>query len=175
MDTRQSVLQFLKSRNLMTLATSAGDQSWCSVVYYAVGNDLSLYFMSNSQSRHAKNLELNQNASIAIADSGQSMVSKKVGAQLEGQVEIVKELSDGQADEHFHGLNLWLTAIGGFEKNEVSELASTRAMIGTLYKFTPRLIRYLNEAEYGDYAFQTLVLADLQLPNQAPVPKPLYN
>ncbi|MDD3647220.1 MAG: pyridoxamine 5'-phosphate oxidase family protein [Candidatus Dojkabacteria bacterium] len=60
------VLRFLESNINLTLATSKGTQSWCSVVIFASDNDFTLYFTSDPTSRHVKELEKNPKVSFAI-------------------------------------------------------------------------------------------------------------
>lgn len=160
MNDKELILQYLQSHNVMTLATSKSDVPWCSSVYYAVNNDLFLYFVSSNQTRHANHIQANQNASVLIAESNQKISSKKSGIQMLGTVDIVKEGLTGNNDEHLDILELWIDAVGGNQNNELFELTRTRAMLGTIYKFKPKIIQYLNEELFGDYGFRTLRFDD---------------
>jgi len=75
-------------------------------------------------------------------------------------METVNERITEDVDEHIEALDLWIRAIGGFQKKELFKLATTSAMMGVLYKFKPTLIRFFNEELFGDYGIKTLKLDD---------------
>jgi uncharacterized protein len=87
---KQQVLDYLKSHNTMTLATSAGDVPWAATVFFA-SDDLRLYFFSAPESRHCQNLAGNSKVAVTIQEDYQDWRAIK-GIQLEGQVELVDSL-----------------------------------------------------------------------------------
>jgi uncharacterized protein YhbP (UPF0306 family) len=87
---KQQVLDYLKSHNTMTLATSAGDVPWAATVFFA-SDDLRLYFFSAPDSRHCQNLAANSKVAVTIQEDYQDWRAIK-GIQLEGHVELVDSL-----------------------------------------------------------------------------------
>jgi len=87
---KQQVLDYLKSHNTMTLATSAGDVPWAATVFFA-SDDLRLYFFSAPESRHCQNLAANSKVAVTIQEDYQDWRAIK-GIQLEGHVELVDSL-----------------------------------------------------------------------------------
>ena len=87
---KQQVLDYLKSHNTMTLATSAGDVPWAATVFFA-SDDLRLYFFSAPDSRHCQNLAGNAKVGVTIQEDYQDWRAIK-GIQLEGHVELVESL-----------------------------------------------------------------------------------
>ena len=78
MDDKKKLLEFLKSNKLMSLATHS-KKLWISTVYYAVNNNLNIYFISNPKTRHGKDILLNREVACSIADSHQKVKEKKRG------------------------------------------------------------------------------------------------
>ena len=84
---KQQILDYLRSRNTKTLATSAGDVPWAATVFFASG-DLKLYFFSASESRHCQNLAANARVAVTVQEDYQDWRKIK-GIQLEGRVELL--------------------------------------------------------------------------------------
>ena len=84
---KQQVLDYLKSHNTMTLATSAGDAPWAATVFFA-SDDLRLYFFSAPESRHGQNLAANSRVAVTVQEDYKDWRKIK-GIQLEGHVELV--------------------------------------------------------------------------------------
>src|SRR5262245_15510022 len=86
-DLKQQVLDYLKSHNTMTLATSAGDVPWAATVFFA-SDDLRLYFFSAPESRHCQNLAGNSTVAATVQEDYKDWRKIK-GIQLEGRVMLV--------------------------------------------------------------------------------------
>lgn len=86
-DLKAQVLDYLRSHNTMTLATSTGDSPWAATVFFA-SDDLRLYFFSAPDSRHGQNLAVNPRVAVTIQEDYHDWRAIK-GIQLEGRVELV--------------------------------------------------------------------------------------
>jgi len=64
---KQQILDYLRSRNTMTLATSAGDVPWVATVFFA-SDDLNLYFFSAPESRRCQNLAANARVAVTTQE-----------------------------------------------------------------------------------------------------------
>lgn len=83
--------QIITSNRYMVIATSNGDrQPWQAVVFYVYTSDYTFYFLSATDSKHAKNIEKNPSASIIIFDSGQPL-GQSEGLQAEGKITLVEK------------------------------------------------------------------------------------
>lgn len=79
----RKLLQYLKSQNLMTLATY-GAHPWICSVYYVVDDTFNLYFLSDPDSKHCTDISQNNQIACNIADSRQKVIEQKMGVQIQG-------------------------------------------------------------------------------------------
>ncbi|HEX7231848.1 MAG TPA: pyridoxamine 5'-phosphate oxidase family protein [Candidatus Binatia bacterium] len=86
-DLKQQILNYLRSHNTMTLATSHGDLPWAATVFFA-SEDFHLYFFSAPDSRHCQNLTANPRVAVTIQEDYQDWRKIK-GIQIEGRVTLV--------------------------------------------------------------------------------------
>lgn len=86
-DLRETVLEYLKEHNTMTLATAADCSPWAAAVFY-VNEGFTLYFLSEPQSRHSRNAALNPAVAVTIHEDYPDWRQIK-GVQMEGRVERV--------------------------------------------------------------------------------------
>jgi uncharacterized protein YhbP (UPF0306 family) len=87
---KQQILQYMKSRNTMTLATCRDNIPWAATVFYA-SDELRLYFFSSRESRHCQNLAANPRVAVTIQEDYRDWRKIK-GIQLEGVVREVESL-----------------------------------------------------------------------------------
>jgi uncharacterized protein YhbP (UPF0306 family) len=84
-DLRRRIRAFLARRNVMTLATAAGDDLWAASVFFAA-DGLDLLFLSGPDSRHGRHLAARPWAAATV--EGEYDDWRKIqGLQLEGPVE----------------------------------------------------------------------------------------
>lgn len=84
---RKEIVQYIESHHVMTLATTAQALPWAAAVFYA-NRGLTLFFVSDPQSRHCMNLRECLTASAAIHENNEDWREIR-GVQLEGTVEAV--------------------------------------------------------------------------------------
>lgn len=84
-DRRDDVLEYLRTHNVATLATTGPDGPWASAVFY-VSDGFTLEFLSSPRSRHARNLAENPRCAAAIHEDYRGW-SKIQGIQIEGVVQ----------------------------------------------------------------------------------------
>jgi uncharacterized protein YhbP (UPF0306 family) len=81
MEPKQLILDYLKDVYIMQLATVDGDQpAVCNVHFYA-DDDLNLYWLSNTETHHSKNLAVNPRAAVTMAVHTDMPL---IGVQLQG-------------------------------------------------------------------------------------------
>lgn len=104
--TKESVLAFLKTQYVMSLASAKDNMPNVAILLYAVDDDLSLYFFTHKNSRKSQNILSNPHVSAYI------WKEQKLGVQLDGtvaqvtdetmQAEVMDKLADAATeDEHF--------------------------------------------------------------------------
>lgn len=80
----ESILNFIRTQSIFTLATSAENTPHCAICFYAYSEKLNaLIFKSDRQSRHVVEGINNKNVAVAISPS-KIEISKIKGAQIEG-------------------------------------------------------------------------------------------
>jgi len=87
-DLRATILQYLKEHNVATLATYGQGGPWAAAVFYVNDEDFSLYFLSNPETRHGRDLAANPQVAAAIHEDYRDWRRIK-GVQLEGQAGLV--------------------------------------------------------------------------------------
>jgi len=91
-DLKQQILEYLRSHNTMTLATTHGDLPWAATVFFA-NEGFHLYFFSAPESRHCQNLAANSRVGVTIQEDYQDWRKIK-GIQIEGRVKLVDGVID---------------------------------------------------------------------------------
>lgn len=148
MTNKETLLAYLKSQNLMALATYGDAMANC-FVYFAVDGDFSFYFISEPDSEHCKNIEKNNSVACAIAESHQAVSSKKIGAQIKGVVEDVNGLDQFDAI-----INLWNSTNPGMESIISISNFRNKILNSHAYKIKPTSIKFFNEEIYGEEGFE---------------------
>lgn len=148
MENKKKLFDYLKSQKLMSLATFGTEISNC-LVYYAVDDDFVFYFISEPESEHCKNIEANNKAACAIADSSQKVKDKKIGVQIKGEVSDVTGLA--QFDSI---IMLWNATNPGIESVISMENFRNKIINSKMYKIKPSEIKFFNEELYGEEGFE---------------------
>lgn len=76
----KNLLQFLKSQKLLVLATKDGDGLWVANVYYGIGDDFKIYFVSRENTKHSSHILNDPQIAFSIAwfDNGNHKNRKAV-------------------------------------------------------------------------------------------------
>lgn len=100
MNIEKLVRKYLKDGRMLQIATVDGDQPWSSTVYYASDENLNLFWISKTDTRHSK--EIHKHSKIAASIPIKFDDLTVVGVQLEGVAELVEN-----ADEIKTGVKLY--------------------------------------------------------------------
>ena len=73
----------LRENRYLTLATTDGAAPWAAPLAYVVDDDLALYVVSATTSRHARDIAANPRVSVAVFDSHQPPLTGR-GVQIDG-------------------------------------------------------------------------------------------
>ena len=78
----------LEQYNTISLATAQAGQPWAAAVFYASDAELNLYFVSDSRTRHGRDMQANDYVAGAINPDCGTWDDVK-GLQLEGRVRVL--------------------------------------------------------------------------------------
>ncbi len=135
------IKEYLKSQHLMCLSTFS-DHPWSTTLYYAVDDDLNIYFVSDPKSKHCRDILKNNKVSCAISDSTQKVSSRKIGVQLTGIASrVIEEI------EIIYALALWNFSNPGLEK--IFKYENLGKINTQVYILRPNNIKFFNEKIFG--------------------------
>lgn len=120
--------------------------------YFSFSRDLEVIFLSNPTAIHCRNLATNRSMAMAIFRSTQPWGTPGAGLQLFGACAEARGARAAQAErlyaKRFPAHARWLAAAGDDRARRAAQLRSYR-----FYRFLPRRIKILDEAEFGDAAW----------------------
>lgn len=150
---RQWIMEYLNSHNVINLATWGGDHPWAASLFYA-NQDLVLYFVSETKSLHAQQMEKNSQVAATITEDYHDWRQVK-GIQLLGRVTPVPLLHLPRALKVYTGKFTFLDQVG-VSSNLVFQVGG-KALRARMYQLTVERIYYINN-ELGVGSRQELIL-----------------
>ena len=84
---KKTVLKYLEEHYTMTMATTTGQTPWAAAMFYA-NDGFALYFLSDPESRHSKDIAGNPAVAVAVNEDCHDWRKIK-GIQMEGKAELV--------------------------------------------------------------------------------------
>jgi len=143
---REKIAAFLAAQTTLTLATANADGSpHACDVFYAPGDDSSLYFLSDSKTTHIQNLERTPRVSATVHGASRGWENIR-GAQMVGEAARVED-----AAERTRAFDLYLARYPFVRQWLPSVDALGRAIekIGVveLYRISPRWMRWIDNAQ----------------------------
>ncbi len=106
---RRAVQAYLEAHRVLVLCTHGPEGPWASPVYYASDPTLSLYFFSDPQSRHGRNLAQSGWAGGAVTEEYERWEDIQ-GVQLEGPVDTLAGVERQAALALYLGKYPWAAA-----------------------------------------------------------------
>ncbi|MCL4364566.1 pyridoxamine 5'-phosphate oxidase family protein [Patescibacteria group bacterium] len=140
--TKKDVLEFLKDKKLMVLATH-GDYPWIASVFYSFDKDLSIYFISAPSTLHGKQMENNKKVAAAIVDSHQKPSDAKKGLQIYGTVEQISGIN-----KISYAIRLWKDFLNVQRPDISFENMKKGLYKGRIYKLTPKKIKLFDQDKF---------------------------
>ena len=127
---------------------------WIANVYYVHDDKLNLYFLSKTWREHCRAIGKNDKVAVAIADSSQPIYKPQKGIQLLGTASSVGTLS--QLRWMF---KMWNKLIAESKGEKLSDPKKfLEAGISTIYKITPKRIKFFNTELWPKDQFRLLEL-----------------
>lgn len=145
----REVKAYLENHYVMTLATAGEDGPWASAVFY-VNWDFNLYFFTETNTRHGRNLAANPLVGVAIHEDNPDWQKIK-GIQLQGEAAPVGPVEKARIVALFIRK---FPSLSFFFANQKTAAIVARAQV---YKLVPREIWYLDNNK-GFSARQKLIV-----------------
>ena len=140
---KESVEDIVNQTKLLSMATAslASCEPWINTVYFAYDEFLKFYIVTYENSRHMKNLNDNNQISLAVFDTNQNGQMKQ-GLQLSGMCKRVVE------SEQENALSIWSTRVLGGDKAD-DLLADYNTWDSKLYEIKIDYIKIFDELRFG--------------------------
>lgn len=141
-----SIFSILKNNSLFTLSTidERTENPCSSTAYYSFDNNLNLYFWTDPNAHHSKNIAKNSNVAVNIFDSHQAWGSPLKGLQIYSVARIVtkKELLIGGAlyVKRFPSVLQYVKTVLDFHSKKFQS---------KMYKIEPTWIKLFDEETFG--------------------------
>ena len=139
----QELVEFVRANTAMSLGT-VGSEGIPTVadVFYAVGPDMSLYFVSSPRSRHAANIQRDGRVAATIR-APETLWTRIQGVQVEGQCTPLVGTESAAAYARY-------VATFPYVLTHPTLLQALGKVV--LYRLTPTWVRWIdNTRDFGDY------------------------
>lgn len=146
-DTRQAILDMLAAHNTVSLATVQGDRPWVAAVFYASDTDLNLYFVSDSRTRHGRDMQSNDWVAGAINPDCGTWDDVR-GLQLEGRVTVLTGAARLKGLGHYLAKFHAVKALFEQPRDRNEETIAGRLKAANLYRLEPEWIRLIDNSRW---------------------------
>jgi uncharacterized protein YhbP (UPF0306 family) len=152
-DLNKSITNILNSNILCSIASIMENESYIHTAYYSFNDKLNFFYISDPETQHTKNIEVNQSVALSIYNSDQPWDNNKCGLQIFGKCEQAtgSKLIDGTFLylKRFAGLKQWIQHPDDFIKGAINS---------RMFVITPTWIKLFDEATFGEEVFISLQL-----------------
>ncbi len=149
-DERATLRQLLEAHNTITLATCRDGEPWAASVFFASDAELNLYFVSDSRTRHARDIG-NGCDVVATVNTDCARWSEVKGLQISGFAEPLSGLERMNALRHFLMKFSDVKALFEAPKDKDEETIAQRLKAANMYRLKPRWIRLIDNGKWFGY------------------------
>lgn len=147
---KASISHMLQENVLCSMSTVTNhNRAHINTAYFSFSQELELYFLSDPSSLHCRNLSANPSMAMTIFNSSQNWIDPGLGLQLFGSCKETKGHHTVKAEtmyvKRFPAYRKWKA---GFIKD-----GQRGSLWYRFYRFIPRVIKILDEREFGDAVF----------------------
>lgn len=135
----EKTLTYLKTHNVMTLATTGPEGVWAAAVFY-VNHNFTLYFLSAPTTRHSQNIAAHPGIAATIQEDYKDWPQIK-GVQLEGQAHKIEGVEKAAAIARY---GVKFPVIGNLTQAP-AEIAKAMSKIGW-YKVQPKRLYFIDNS-----------------------------
>ncbi|MCH8519274.1 MAG: pyridoxamine 5'-phosphate oxidase family protein [Nanoarchaeota archaeon] len=138
----KKLLEFLNSQKLLVFSTY-NSRLWITNVYYCSNDECDFFFISESNSKHSKDLLNNSNVAFSVSWFDKDNLNNRKGIQGEGTCIEITE--DRELDE---AVNLYKIK---FDNNNLSSsYFKSNDNNYKMYLIKPKKIKFWNDEVYGE-------------------------
>ncbi|MDO8269464.1 MAG: pyridoxamine 5'-phosphate oxidase family protein [Candidatus Levybacteria bacterium] len=148
MDLRGHIQDYLSKVQMMQLGTSQSNQPWVTTVYFVSDINLNLYWLSDPEKRHSKEIE--KNSKVAGTFVLPQLYGEKVrGLRFEGEARRLT------GDENINGVMIYKSRFWIVEDRAKTH---TGEVVDTCYQIRPKAYYLLDEINFPSNPNQVLTL-----------------
>ena len=156
---RRSISRILRENVLCSMSTVAPvNRAHINTAYFCYTPELVLYFLSDPDSRHGRNLERSPSLAMTIFKSAQEWGGQDRGLQLFGTCRRTRGRGANEAERvyaaRFSPYAKWMKGMSPAGRQQAALLRSY-----AFYRFLPSRIKILDEREFGGAIFVTARVA----------------
>lgn len=139
MDVREHIKHHLDYKQMMQIATAAGEQPWICTVFFVADEAQNIYWLSTPERRHSKEIAANPNVAIAVPVKSDWPV---IGIQAEGtaapvaDADEVKRVMESYSAKYGKGQDFYDNFVKGTNEHN-------------LYKFSAKTFVLFDEVNYA--------------------------
>ena len=101
-DWKKYLKECMASTEFLALSTLSNGKTWTCPVWFAFDENFNLYFISQPNSKHMKNIKQNENISLAIYSTKFNSDDDVYGIQLKGKAKILPDEEIENAYNHYY-------------------------------------------------------------------------
>jgi uncharacterized protein YhbP (UPF0306 family) len=147
---RSLIETYLATTRMMQVATSVNDEPWNYTLYFAYGDDLSLYWISKPNARHSKNIAENPKVAGVIVYDQQPPQDFVRGLSFEGEAVVLSgEEEEVACMKYIQQLNR--------EKTLLEDIRSGRNL-HKLYKVKPHKFVLFDTKNFSKVPYQEYLI-----------------
>ena len=156
---RRSISRILRENVLCSMSTvGPGNRAHINTAYFCYTPELVLYFLSDPESRHCRNLARDPSLAMTIFKSAQEWGGQDRGLQLFGTCRRTRGRGANEAERvyaaRFSPYAKWMKGMSPAGRQQAALLRSY-----AFYRFLPSRIKILDEREFGGAIFVTARVA----------------
>jgi len=155
---RKSVFRVLRGNVLCSIATvTRAHRAHINTAYFVYSLDLDLYFLSDPNSLHCRNLSANPSMGMTVFNSAQAWGRPDRGIQLFGSAREARgeeaEAARRVYGRRFRAYSLIMAGTSEEDRKQARQLGSYR-----FYHFIPNRVKILDEREFGGGVFVVVAI-----------------
>jgi uncharacterized protein YhbP (UPF0306 family) len=136
---------YLEQRTTLSLATSGSSGVWAASMFFASDEDLSLYFVSDSKTRHCQDLTSNPDVVVTINEDVKDWAAIE-GLQITARAAVVDEKDRPAVQELFLTKFPAVRALFDAPKSDDEQEIADRLGGSRFYRIVPNWIRFIDNS-----------------------------
>ena len=145
---RESIRKMLAEHNTISLATCRDGEPWAASLFYANDRQLSLYFVSDYRTRHARDIEACGDVVATVnADCGS-------WSEVKGRVSVVQGLDRVNALRVYLAKFADVKALFEAPKSNDEQTIAERLKAANMYRLEPCWIRLIDNSKWFGYKLE---------------------